>query len=241
MSDISDLAGVFPTPFRWNAEHGAASYSIWNEVAGEREPQEIELGSPAAKFVLDMATRERGYGKIKAGFYDMILTPVGSPPPVWPDDSEYKPAIGLWLWNPILGELRFESCATLVVRTISGLWDRCHTFAEAAQGLLPVIHFVDRRERLIAAVGKTFFEPVIVIVNWIDRDGVPCFARRAPTVLPPSALPTSLGANALPTRLRSSPSQPEATPTAAARRGRKSPRAPTPKALRDALDDEIPW
>src|SRR5215472_7741836 len=128
MSDIADLHGVFPTPFRWHAEHGIAGVSMYNEAIGERELKEIEPGSPAAKFVMDYATRERGYGKIAPGIYTMILTPVGSSPPDWPGDDDFKPAIGVWLWNPVLGELRLEANGSIVVRAVSELWARCRSF-----------------------------------------------------------------------------------------------------------------
>ena len=36
----------------------------------------------------------------------MRLTPVGSPPPPKPDDPEFKRAVGCWLWNPNVGEVR---------------------------------------------------------------------------------------------------------------------------------------
>ena len=94
MSDLSDLHGVYPTSIRWNAESGFLAVSAFNAETGERELQQIELGQ-AATFVLDLATRERGYGLIKTGIYDMRLTPVGSPPPPWPEDEEYKPALGM--------------------------------------------------------------------------------------------------------------------------------------------------
>ena len=102
MSDIGDLVGVYPAPLRWNAEQGLLGITPYDPNIGGRQFIEIELGSSAAKFVLDYATRERGYGKIQVGFYDMRLTPVGSRPP-WPGDADYKPAIGMWLWNPALG------------------------------------------------------------------------------------------------------------------------------------------
>ena len=95
MSDLSDLHGIYPTSLRWNAESGFLAVSVFNGETGERELQQIELGQ-AATFVLDLATRERGYGLIKSGVYDMKLTPVGSPPPPWPDNEEYKPALGCW-------------------------------------------------------------------------------------------------------------------------------------------------
>ena len=94
MSDLSDLHGVFPTSLRWNAETGFLAISVFNPETGERELQEIELGKPAT-FAMDLATRERGYGLIKTGVYDMRLTPVGSPPPPWPGDEEYQ--AGDWL------------------------------------------------------------------------------------------------------------------------------------------------
>jgi hypothetical protein len=189
MSDISDLRGVYPTHFRWNAEDGVASYWPNDETVGERVAKAIELDSPAAKFVMDFATRERGYGKLRLDFRDMILTPVGSPPPPWPDDEDYKPAVATWLWNPILGELRLESNGAIFRGTISDLWDRCRTFKEASQDLQPVIHFVDRQERFVKAVGKGFWTPVINIVGWVEREKVPTFRLREPTVPPPAASP----------------------------------------------------
>jgi hypothetical protein len=63
MSDLSDLQGIYPTSMRWNAENGILAISSYNPETGERELQPIELGQPAT-FVLDLATRERGYGRI---------------------------------------------------------------------------------------------------------------------------------------------------------------------------------
>ena len=80
MSDLSDLHGIYPTSLRWNAESGFLAVSVFNAETGESELQQIEFGQPAT-FVLDLATRERGYGLIKSGVYEMKLTPVGSPPP----------------------------------------------------------------------------------------------------------------------------------------------------------------
>ncbi len=118
MSDLSDLHGVYPTSLRWNAESGFLAISVFNAETGERELQEIELGQPAT-FALDLATRERGYGLIKTGVYDMKLTPVGSPPPPWPGDEEYKPALGCWVWNPTFGELRLETNAAIFRQAVA--------------------------------------------------------------------------------------------------------------------------
>ena len=236
MSDLSDLDGVFPTPFRWNAEFGTANYLTLHEATGARELKDIELGSPAAKFVIDLATRARGYGKVKTGVYGMMLTPVGSPPPPRPDDTEYKPAIGLWLWNPPLGELRLETNAQLLVRAISGLCDRCRTFTEASQGLQPVVHFVDRRKRPIAALNKVFYEPVIHIVGWFKRGEVPPFRLREPTVVPAPELP-DLGVF----QGDNKRAKPASSPTAAASRLHSKMESDTPPdALNGELDDEVP-
>jgi hypothetical protein len=233
MSDISDLDGVFPTPFRWNAQLGTANYFIYHEATGDRELKEIELGSSTAKFVIDLATRARGYGKVKTGVYDMMLTPVGSPPPPRPDDPEYKPALGLWLWNPQLGELRLETNATLLVRVIAGLWDRCRTFSEASQGLQPVIHFVDRRQRPIASLNKVFYEPVIDIVGWFKRGDVPPFQLREPTVAPAPELP-DIGVFQIHNNL----AKPASSPTAAVSGLRSKVKSDTfPGALNDEHDD----
>src|SRR6516164_7830220 len=96
-TDISDLHGVYPTSLRWNAELGVLGHTVYDEVTGERSITEIELGSPSAKFVMDLATRERGYALIRKGVYDMRLSPVGCPAPEWPGDDDFKAAIGCWL------------------------------------------------------------------------------------------------------------------------------------------------
>ena len=134
MSDLSDLHGIFPTSLRWNAETGVLGIAVYNAETGERELQEIELGQPAT-FAMDLATRERGYGLIKVGVYDMRLTPVGSPAPPWPGDEEYKPAIGCWVWNPTLGELRLETNAAIFRTAIADVWDRARFAPEAIDGL----------------------------------------------------------------------------------------------------------
>jgi hypothetical protein len=145
-TDITDLHGVYATPLRWNAETGVLGYGAYNDATGEREIIEIELGSSTAKFVMDLATRERGYGLIRSGLYDMRLSPVGAPAREWPDDNDFKPAIGCWLWNPPIGELRLESNQVTLLRSVSELWDRARTFKEAAEGLQPVVHFSGHRE-----------------------------------------------------------------------------------------------
>ncbi len=79
--DIADLVGIYPTPLRWNAETGVLWLSFFNSETGEWEVKEIELNGPESRFAMDLPTRERGYGLIRAGVYDMKLTPVGTTAP----------------------------------------------------------------------------------------------------------------------------------------------------------------
>ena len=117
MSDLEKSYTEFTNSLRWNAEAGILSVSIYDLEAGGRELKEILLGAPAT-FVLDLATRERGYGLIRVGVFDMRLSPVGAPLPPRPTDDGYKGAIGCWLWNPEFGELRLEATATLFCQAI---------------------------------------------------------------------------------------------------------------------------
>jgi hypothetical protein len=235
MSDLSDLHGIFPTSLRWNAEQGYFGYSVFNEESGEREVKEIELGRPAT-FALDLATRQRGYGLIKSGVYDMKLTPVGDPPPPWPGDEEYKPALGCWMWNPTFGELRLETNAAIFRQAVTNVWDECRFEPQAAEGLQPVVSFVDRVSVPIKAVNKSFYGPVIKIVGWVERGKVPGWRERKPTVSPPAALPALPG---------SSTSTPAPAASAAKRKPAKAKQGATKPdpddPLTDLLDDSIPY
>jgi hypothetical protein len=229
MSDLSDLRGIYPTSLRWNAETGFLAVSAFNAETGERELQPIELGQ-SATFVLDLATRERGYGLIKSGVYDMKLSPVGSPPPPWPENEEYKPALGCWMWNPTFGELRLETNATIIRQAVDSLWNQCRAEPQAAEGLQPVVRFGDRVSILVKAVNKTFLGPVIKIVGWVERDQVPGWAARTPTVLPPKALPV------LP--VSAAPATPAVETPAKVKKGAAKPGPGDP--LADP-NDNIPW
>ena len=177
MSDLSDLHGIYPTSLRWNAESGFLAVSAFNAETGERELRQIELGQ-AATFVLDLATRERGYGLIKSGVYDMKLTPVGSPPPPWPENESISRRSVAGCGTPTFGELRLETNAAIFRQAIADVWDQCRAEPQAAEGLQPVVRFVDRVSVPVKAVGKTFFGPVIKIVGWVERDKVPGWADR---------------------------------------------------------------
>jgi hypothetical protein len=187
MSDLSGLHGVFAPSLRWNAEEGFLSVSVFNPETGEREPKEINLGPPAT-FVMGMATRERGYGAIRVGFYDMKLTPVGSPEPAWPGDEEYKPALGCSLYHPEYGELRLETNAKMFREAVDSIWDAAKSDQPgAAADQQPVIRFIGRVLVPSKALKKSFYRPVIEIIGWVERDRVPGWAARTPTVLLPSA------------------------------------------------------
>jgi hypothetical protein len=194
-SDLFGLHGVFPTALRWNAELGVLGISAFDPETGERGLQEIGLGQDAT-FVLDLLTRERGYGKIKVGSYEMLLTPVGSPPPPWPNDPDFKPALAFWVWHPVYGEARCETCSTLFRDVLDNVCRLARFEPQAAEGQQPVIRVVDRVSRLIAPLKKSFWVPIIERVGWVPRNQVPGWADRAPTVPPPAALPILPAASA---------------------------------------------
>jgi hypothetical protein len=188
VSDISDLEGVYPSSLRFNAEEGFLGLSTYNDETGEREVKPIEFGVDAT-FAMDMATRERGYAYIRVGIYDMRLTPVSSPPPPWPDDRDFKPAVGCWLWCPSLGELRLETNSAHLRQAISNIWDRARRAPEAATGAQPVIRFTGCLTTWNKKFNKNFFAPKAEIVGWVERDQVPGWSARTPTVSLPSPLP----------------------------------------------------
>jgi hypothetical protein len=196
MSDLSDLQGVPPSSLRWNAnaDAGELLVVITNE-AFEREPQPIPLNTASATFVMDMATRERGYGLIAAGIYRMVLTPVGSPPPALPEPITqganvlpFKPTLGVFVWNPIFDELRLETNASYFRQAVATVWERYRTFKEASQGLQPIIRFTGKRDVPNQTYKQTFQAPLIDIVGWMEREKIAPFKQRPPTVIPPAAL-----------------------------------------------------
>jgi hypothetical protein len=232
MSDISDLHGVYATALRWNAEAGILGYGCYDEKTGERTVKEIEFGSPEARFVMDLATREHGYGMIRVGVYDFRLTPVGSAPPPWPGD-DFKPALGCFLWNPPLGEVRLETNQTTLFNVVRALWNHCLKAKEARDGLQPVIAVVGRREQSYPGVGRTVWAPVIELIGWVPRDKVPPIALREPTVKPPAALDSQVKFALLEAQRADPEPQPSRAKT-------KATAAPKVGSLKELLDDEIP-
>jgi hypothetical protein len=97
--------------------------------------------------------------------------------------------------------------------------------------LQPVIRFTGRVSVFIKALKKSFYRPVIEIVGWVERDRVPGWAARTPTVLPPSA-PPILTAPA-PAPATRGVKKPVKVKKGAAKPGPDDPPAD--------LNDEIPW
>jgi hypothetical protein len=189
MSDLSDLHGIFPNSLRWNAETGILTVSAYNPETGEREQKPIEFGQ-RAMFVLDAATRERGYGRIRVGEYSMLLSPVGADPPPWPGaGSEYKPAIGCWAWSPSTGEVRLETCSAMFRDAVANIFHEANSEPQAREGQQPVVSFVNRAPVVIKALRKTIYSPVIERVGFVERDKIPGWKERAPTVPLPVAAP----------------------------------------------------
>ena len=167
----------------------------------------------------------------------MRLAPVGSPPPDWPADAEFKPALGVWAWHPAHGELRLEIISTLFRNVISDLWAEYRTETAAAEGLQPVITFTDRVEVRVKAINKQFFVPIVKIVGWVERSRIPGWADRPPTV--PAPAPMQL----LPTS--SAPAPVVAPSNKAARlkppKGAAKPGPDKPGPIDPNLNDDIPW
>jgi hypothetical protein len=120
---------------------------------------------------MDYPCRERRYGRVRAGLYDMRLTPVGSSAPEWPGDDEFKPAIGIWLWSPFFGELRLE---TYEQDGNSLLWtpEQGHSGLLAELAADPGVHFVcfsgfDQAIWQHIMVERYGFSP-IPVDRWID-------------------------------------------------------------------------
>ncbi len=112
----------------------------------------------------DMATRERGYGAIKSRFYDMKLSPVGSPPPPWPGDEEYKPRA--WLLGVESGirraALRLETKRRDVPANCGHQYMGRSAKSEpqaAAAEQQPVVRFAGRVSVPIKALKKSFYRP----------------------------------------------------------------------------------
>jgi hypothetical protein len=215
MSDLDGLPGIFPNNWRFNAENGGFAFSKYEPQTGERGLQPIELGSREAMLVLDLRTREHGVGRVKVGSFEKWMAPVGSPLPPYPDEPDVKPMLGYWGYSPTFGEGRIETCATLFRNALADIVARCLKEPQAVEGLQPIIQFVDCVPVPIRALNKTFFAPRIERVSWTERDKVPGWANRPPTVPLPVALP--LLAASAPKQIQTT-AAPAKEPAAASRR-----------------------
>jgi len=117
-----------------------------------------------------------------------------------------------------------------LVGSLSSLCGRCNSCKEAAEGLQPIIHFVGYHERLVRSVNKVFFVPKIDIVGFVERDRIPAFRTRPPTVKPPLPLPVLTEFNALP--------GPTGEEAGAPSKGRTRTRTPAIEADKEDRDDD---
>ena len=102
----------------------------------------------------------------------------------------------------------------------------------AAAEQQPVVCFIDRVSVPVKAVKKSFFGPVIKIVGWVERNKVPGWAARTPTVLPPEA-PPILSAPSAPAAATPAVKKPAKVKKGAAKPGPDDPLAD--------VNDDIPW
>ena len=185
---MPDNNGSYLPSIRWNSEEETDQlvYVETNEVF-EQERSPIPLNSSASTFVMDVLRREHGRGRIATGTYKMQLVPVGQEVPPIPEDEaafakDYKPAIGVWVWNPPLGEVRIETNGTMFRNAVAGILDQTKNCKEAGDGLVPVAQFTDRHKQDFRQLGKSFWGPIIVLCGWLPRAQIAPFAAREPTV-----------------------------------------------------------
>ena len=165
---------ALPTSIRWDLVYGMLVRRVFDPDTGAFDSEEIEL---PAKFAFDYGTREQGYGRVESGVYDMRLAPAGSRPPDYPGVG-FKTAIGMSLWSPTHGELWWATNSSILGGVIGGLWGRIRSAPELSQGRVPILFFTGCHEHPVRSVGKIFFEPVIDVSRWIERNKILPFAQR---------------------------------------------------------------
>jgi hypothetical protein len=154
---------------------------------GEPSLQEILLGSDAAKIALDLYTREVGYGYARQGEFQIITTPVGTPPPPFPGKG-YKAALAMWAWNPEIDVCRASAVGAIYRDGLSGVVDKALTYKEQiAQMMVPVAFFFGRAPREYPKLEEVYDGPLIRLIGFLPRDKTP-FAVRPPTWRPSSQL-----------------------------------------------------
>jgi hypothetical protein len=116
---------------------------------------------------------------------------------------------------------------------VTSIWDAAKSEPQAAAAeQQPVIRFTGRVSVLIKALKKSFYRPVIEIVGSVERNKVPGWAARTPTVSPPAAPPI------LPAPSAPAPATPAVKKPAKAKKGAAKSGPGDP--IADPNDD-IPW
>ena len=186
-----DDFGRYPDNLRWNGEEGRLFLVTSNEVF-EQEKIPIELNTTSSTFAVDTLRRERGLVHIEVGIYEAYLSPVGQPVPELPpgaDRTKFKAAIGVDVWNPAYGLLRLEACSAYVKGAVGRIFQLYARAPEAANGLVPVIRFVDSQPVTPKRYpNKTYYAPRIDLVGCLPREKIPEFAAMEPTVPLPAAI-----------------------------------------------------
>jgi hypothetical protein len=185
MHDLDDLgsAHMRPESLRFNAVTGVLAKYVFDANEWRRVP--VEIG-PGSRWAVDMLTRRRGLGRVTDSSYDVRMSYVGEPVPEAPND--YKPAVSMMLYSPEHGLCYMETCSTILVRCISGLWEHYRSYRQSSEGLIPVIEIGEPRQIQIGSRNnpRMFYAPSFRIIDWIERDTVPAFKATAPTVALPS-------------------------------------------------------
>jgi hypothetical protein len=243
MTDLAGMPGAYAPRARWASENGILGIGVYNAILGDRTVEPIELGSPEAKFAIDLLTRQKGWGLIREGFYDFKMVSVDDPWPPSPG-SDFKPAYGLDGWSPRFGEVRFEANGALFRDALVGIVELALKCDEAHAGKCPVIWFTDRRERTFKVSGsKIYWAPIINLAGWYPREKTP-LGVRPPTnrITGPAANAAQLPHEPLSTEsnLKARLAQPVRLTRPGGQPATRRGDSPPPR-KDDDLDDNIPW
>jgi hypothetical protein len=116
---------------------------------------------------------------------------------------------------------------------VTAVWDAAKSEPQAtAAEQQPVVRFTGRVLAPIKALKKSFYRPVIEIIGSLERNKIPGWAARTPTVSPPAALPI------LPAPSAPAPATPGVKKPAKAKKATTKPAPHDPLA---DLNDDIPW
>jgi hypothetical protein len=182
--DVLDHKSIRHPTFRLNAVTGEQYISAVVGLTRLNTPIE-----PGFEFIADMLTRKIGYGRTGEHLFEFNLEHVGSPPPLTPDDDEFKPAVS-WVWATPSGLIEHTTNGAIARGTVVAMWEDYKRAPEAAVGMMPVIRLGQPVE--VGASGRTFYAPKVQTVGWVHRDDVAAFRDR-PAMCPlPSLAPEKL-------------------------------------------------